>query len=124
MRRDVLKNAKGEYLMLGAISREPVVMPHFWTYFNKERARLGIKIRTLHQQNTRDKLVRVEMMKMRFLPKDITIPAVINIYGDRVVNLLWKEEYPICFMLINKDISDSYRKYFEILWKISKKSKD
>lgn len=119
MRRDVLKHAKGEHLLLGAISREPVVMPHFWTYFNKERIRLGIKMRILHQLNTREKPVRSEMIDIRFLPKEITIPTVINIYGDRVVSLLWKENYPVCFMLINKDIADAYRKYFEILWKIS-----
>ncbi|MBI4170575.1 MAG: helix-turn-helix domain-containing protein [Candidatus Aenigmarchaeota archaeon] len=119
MRRDVLKNAKGEHLMLGAISREPAVMPHFWKFFNRERMKHCIKMRVLHQQGTKEKPMKTELMEMRFLPKAITIPAVINIYGDRVVSLLWKEDYPICFMLINKDISDSYRKYFEILWKMS-----
>jgi sugar-specific transcriptional regulator TrmB len=119
MRRDVLKHAKNEHLMLGAISREPVVMPHFWTYFNKERIRRGIKLRILHQQNTKEKPMRGEMIDLRFLPKEIIIPAVINVYGDRVVSLLWKENYPICFMLINKDIADAYRKYFEILWNMS-----
>ena len=121
MRRDALKHAKDEHLMLGAISREPIVMPQFWVWFNRERVKRKIKLRVLHQQNTREKALSTGMLEMKFLPKDVTIPAVINIYGDRVVSLLWKENYPICFMLINKDISDSYRKYFEILWKISSK---
>jgi sugar-specific transcriptional regulator TrmB len=119
MRRDLLKHAKGEHLMLGAISREPVVMPHFWTYFNKERIKHGIKVRVLHQQNTKEKPMRGDMIELRFLPKGVVIPAVINIYGDRVVSLFWKENYPICFMIISKDIADAYRKYFELLWKMS-----
>lgn len=123
MRRDVLKNAKGEHLVLGAISRELIVMPHFWTYFNRERIKAGIKMRVLHQQNTKDKPMQGENIELRFLPKDITIPSVINIYGDRVVSLLWKENYPICFMLINSSIADAYRKYFEILWKTSSKKR-
>ncbi len=121
MRRDVLKHAKGEHLLLGAISREPVIMPQFWTWFNRERVKRKIKMRVLHQQNTKEKPLSAGDMEMKFLPKDITIPAVINIYGDRVVSLVWKDSNPICFMLINKDISDSYRKYFEVLWKISSK---
>ena len=121
MRRDVLKYAKGEHLMLGAISREPIIMPQFWVWLNRERVKRKIKLRVLHQQNTSEKALSSGMLEMKFLPKDVTIPAVINIYGDRVVSLLWKENYPICFMLINKDISDSYRKYFDILWNISRK---
>jgi sugar-specific transcriptional regulator TrmB len=121
MRRDVLKNAKGECLLLGAISKELVVMPHFWTQFNKERVSLGIKMRVLHQKNIKKKTMNGELVKLRFLPKDITIPTVINIYGDRVVSLLWKGDNPVCFMLINGDIADAYRKYFEILWNMSVK---
>lgn len=123
MRRDALKHAKGELLMLGAISREPAVMPIFWSYFNKERLKRGIKMRLLHQRNTNEKPVRTESYAVRFLPEEIKIPAVINVYGDRVVSLLWKGDYPICFMLINGEISDAYRKYFEILWKQASKSK-
>ena len=56
----------------------------------------------------------------RFLPKEIENPAVINVYGDKVVNLLWKNKYPLCFLLINKEIADSHRAYFNYLWKMSK----
>ena len=56
----------------------------------------------------------------RFLPDELESPAVINIFGDRVVNVLWKNDEPICFLLINKEIADSYRKYFDYLWKQAK----
>ena len=56
----------------------------------------------------------------KFLPKEIESPAIINIYGDRVANVLWKGNYALVFLLINKEIADSYRKYFDYLWKISK----
>ena len=56
----------------------------------------------------------------KFLPEELESPAIINIYGDRVVNVLWKKNYPLCFLLINKEISDSYKKYFDYLWKFAK----
>ena len=61
-----------------------------------------------------------KMLEIKFLPKEIENPSIINIYGDRVANVLWKGKYPICFLLINKEIADSYRNYFEWLWKLAK----
>ena len=121
MRRDVLKNAGGELLMLGAIYREPKAMPVFWNSFNKERIKREIRLKILYQQSAKMGKDAGKFLDQRFLPKDVSIPAVINVYGDRVINIVWKENYPICFMLINKSIADSYRKYFELLWKMSSK---
>ena len=125
MRRDVLRNAKGEHLLIGAISREDEVMPGFFEEWNKQRKKKKIHLRILHKESAKEKkMVKTKFMgryfETRFLPKQLESPAVINIYGDRVVNVLWKKDYPICFLLINKEISDSYRKYFDYLWKLHK----
>lgn len=118
MRRDILKHCSGELLLLGAISREDKAMPFFYNQWNKERIKRKIKIRILHKQKTGDTVVeRSRLMNIKFLPEEIANPVVINIYGDRVVSLIWKGDYPLCFMLINKDIADAYRRYFEYLWK-------
>ena len=126
MRRDVLRHSDGEHLLIGAISREDEVMPAFFKDWNKQRQKKKIRIKILHKQSAKEKVVsKKEIMgnffETKFLPEEIESPAVINIYGDRVVNVLWKDKTPLCFLLINKDIADSYRKYFNYLWKISKK---
>ena len=41
--------------------------------------------------------------------------------GRNIKNRIRLQKDPICFMLINQEIANSYRKYFEILWKISRK---
>jgi len=122
MRRDVLRNAKGEHLLIGAISREDEVIRGFFEEWNEQRQKKGIYIRILHKESAREKaMVKKEFMgkyfETRFLPEELESPAIINIYGDRVVNVLWKNNYPLCFLLINKEIADSHRKYFEYLWK-------
>jgi hypothetical protein len=45
----------------------------------------------------------------------------VNIYRDKVAIILWNEENPIAIVIKNKDISEGYKKYFEMTWKISKK---
>lgn len=126
MRNDIIKNSHGEHLLIGAISREDEVMPGFFKEWNKLRQKNKIKIRILHKESAREKaMTKKEFMgshfETRFLPEEIESPAVINIYGERVVNVLWKENNPLCFLLINKEIADSYREYFEHLWKIAKR---
>jgi len=122
MRRDVLKHSKGDLLLIGAISREDKVMPYFYSQWDKERIKKKIVMRLLHKRRTSDPLITISpKMDIRFLPEHIDNPVVINIYGDRVVSLIWKGNYPLCFMLINKDIAEAYRHYFEMLWKVSEK---
>lgn len=126
IRRDILRNSKGEHLLIGAISREDEVMPGFFKDWNKKRQKKKIKIRILHKESARRKAMAKRkfmgnLFETKFLPEELESPAVINIYGDRVVNVLWKKKYPLCFLLINKEIANSYRKYFNYLWKIAKR---
>lgn len=120
MRRDVLKQSGGELLLLGAISKEDKVMSFFYKQWDRERIQKGIKFRILHKRKSEGKLVKTtKNMEIRFLPRVIDNPVVVNIYSDRVVSLIWKGDYPLCFMLINKEIADAYRKYFELIWRLS-----
>ena len=122
MRRDLLQHTQGEHLMIGAIAREPRVMPVFFSWYTKQRILKKIKQRVLFQQTTDSPaFLQGKLFQSRYLPPEVAVPAVINIYGDRVVNVLWKGNYPLCFMLVNQDIADAYREYFEVLWKISAK---
>lgn len=125
MRRDVLRHAKKEHLLIGAISREDEVIHGFFENWNKQRQKKKIKLRILHKESARkkgmaDKKLMGQYFETRFLPEDLESPAVINIYGDRVVNVLWKKKKPLCFLLINEEIAESYRRYFNYLWKIAK----
>jgi len=124
MRRDVLKHARGEHLLIGAIGRENEVMPDFFTWWNKQRKAQGIAMRILHKESAKGKMMtKLEMSTSRFLPPEIDNPAVINVYGDRVVNVIWKDDYPIVFQMINQEIADAYRHYFELLWKMGEKKR-
>ena len=123
MRRDALRNSKGEILLIGAIAMEDEVIPGYFEEWNKERQKHKTNLKILYKESAKSKMLKNlmgKMLEMRFLPKEIENPSIINIYGDRVVNVLWKGKYPICFLLISKEIADSYRNYFEWLWKISK----
>jgi len=119
IRKDVLKQKQTIYL-IGAIGKEDRFLQYFFPNFNKLRIKEKIKWKILYDAEVRGKpITKLDLMEVKYLPKEYSSPAVINIYADRVVNVLWNEDNPICFMIINKEIADSYRKWFELMWKHS-----
>lgn len=51
----------------------------------------------------------------KVLPKELSGPNVIHIYGDKIANVLWVDP-PISFVIADKRIAQSCRRYFNFLW--------
>jgi len=119
IKKDVLKQKETLYL-IGAVGKEDK-LEYFFPGFDKLRVKSRIKWKILYDYEVKGKAITtLPLMETKFLPKEYSSPAVINIYADRVVNVLWNGDNPICFMIINKDIADSYRKWFDFMWKTAK----
>ena len=58
-------------------------------------------------------------LEYRFLPSEFVFPSTTAVYEDKVFIIMWSAQ-PIGILIRGKEISDSYRKFFEILWKSSK----
>ncbi len=113
---------KGEELIALGIPRE--FNRRFEPYFldwNRRRVNRGISMRVVYNADNREYgRVREKMRitKVRYLK--ITTPVMILILRDYVVTVN-PLGTPLCFLIRNKETSESYRKYFEILWKQGKK---
>ena len=120
IRKDILKQGK-DLCLIGAVGKEYEFTKYFFPNFDKLRVQKGIKWKILYDYEVKEKdIPKRKLFEYKFLPKEYSSPAVIDVYADRVVNVLWEGENPICFMLINQKIADSYRKWFEMMWKYSK----
>ncbi|MBU1199737.1 MAG: hypothetical protein KKF46_05625 [Nanoarchaeota archaeon] len=56
----------------------------------------------------------------KYLSEINIMPSTIAVYEDKVLNIVWGEE-PIAVLIISDKASESYRHYFNMLWKIAKK---
>lgn len=61
---------------------------------------------------------KIQLAKIRELPKKLS-PVSTNIYGDNVAIITWTRE-PIAILIKSKEIAQTYRTYFELLWKQAK----
>ncbi|MBS3141396.1 hypothetical protein J4405_04600 [Candidatus Woesearchaeota archaeon] len=57
--------------------------------------------------------------EVRYMPKNFVSPASIDIFEDYIYIFLW-EEKPFVFMIKNKRIAESFKTYFDFLWKLAK----
>jgi sugar-specific transcriptional regulator TrmB len=90
--------------------------PHFFTSWNKKRKEKGVVWHNLFRDEFRDKVKDLGMEKRKFLPPEFTNnTTVIGIFGDKVVNLLFLEEF-FAVVIENKELADSYRRYHKYLW--------
>jgi hypothetical protein len=65
-------------------------------------------------------LNKIPLTEARYLPKEFNSPVSTEICGDEVMFVLWKAS-PIIVHIKSREIASFYKKYFEILWGISKK---
>jgi len=93
-------------------------MPRYWIAFNKRRLKAGSKWKQLAIEELRaSPMIKEKLIETKFLPKELTGPPnVIWIYGNKIVNILWIN-MPIAFVVNNREIAESYRKYFNFLWR-------
>ncbi|MFC1696917.1 TrmB family transcriptional regulator [Nanoarchaeota archaeon] len=58
--------------------------------------------------------------KIKHVSRNLNLPSTICIFDDKVLNITWKPDL-IGFLVVNENVANSYRKWFEELWRYEKK---
>ena len=112
----------GEQLVIG-ISDTGSGMGEFIRRWEEKRVRGGIRKRVLVSNTSKEWLSYYGMQKLvdiRTISNSLYINMSINIYGSKVVLILWARE-PTYILIEGKEISKNFRSYFEMLWRKSQR---
>ena len=92
--------------------------PDYWKWYKKERIRRKQAWHDLVDEGSleTDDLRGEPYYECRILPPKLKSPHVICITKDRVANILWAGKNTTIFVFESKEIVDSYKKYFRMLW--------
>ncbi|MBI5148261.1 hypothetical protein HZA33_01125 [Candidatus Pacearchaeota archaeon] len=113
--QDQLEKNK-EVLILGASQSAFEVLPFYFNWYDKTRIKEKIKVKIITSEKLNKK---IPLSEIKYLPKEYANPLAINIYKDKVAIILWKKD-PLAIIIKNSEIAGSYRKYFELMWKIAR----
>ncbi|MBN2567419.1 TrmB family transcriptional regulator [Candidatus Woesearchaeota archaeon] len=112
----------GEPIVVYGVPKEALtMMESFIIHYHKRRIAKGIEMRHIYNEDARlriDYLNSLPYTGAKYLPGEYDSPVATNVCGDHTVLILWKKD-PLVIHIENAEIAASYRKYFELLWRIA-----
>jgi sugar-specific transcriptional regulator TrmB len=93
----------------------------FATMFHKKRIAKKINMKHLYDADARDRIMYLNTLphtEAAFIQHEYASPATTTIYGEKVAFYIWSDP-PVSILIESKRMAEQYRKYFEILWKMS-----
>ena len=109
-----------EYVAFGSSIKFLEAMKDDFLLFQKRKKELKIKSRVILSEKVRNKdEIKKSYGKYKFIEDRYASPISTYVYGDNVTTIVWCE-VPIATIIDNKEVADSFRNYFEIIWKSAK----
>ncbi len=114
---DVLKEKK-PWFVFGATGKFKELFQAYFIHFHERRAKLKIMLKIIFNNEVREQKREEELKlcQIKYLPDSYISPSTTFIYGDKVAVINWSSE-PMAFLMRSKQVADSYKSFFDILWK-------
>jgi HTH-type transcriptional regulator, sugar sensing transcriptional regulator len=109
---DVLREGK-DISAWGPTSKWKDYVPIAIEKYLNERKKLGFKARMLTSKDSN--ILDFPLNEYKYLSKEFSSPATTFLYGNKTCMVLWLET-AISILIENKELSDSFRSYFEMMW--------
>ncbi|MCK4589979.1 MAG: hypothetical protein KAT77_06045 [Nanoarchaeota archaeon] len=114
---DILKEKK-PWFVFGATGKFKELFHAYFIHFHERRAKSKIPLKIIFNDEVRKQKREKELKlcKIKYLPNSYISPSTTFIYGDRVAIINWSSD-PMAFLMRSKQVADSYKSFFDILWK-------
>jgi predicted transcriptional regulator len=109
-------------LVYGIPKNAPEMMKNFIGHFHEIRIGKKIVMKHIYNFNAMERINYLNTLaftEARYLPQQYYSTVSTNICGDEVALVLWNEN-PIIIKIKNRQVAESYRRYFEVLWQGAK----
>jgi len=114
---DILKEGK-PWFVFGASGRFKELFNVYFIHFHDRRAKSKIPLKIIFNEEVREQKREEELKlcQIRYLPNSYISPSTTYVYGDKIAIINWSAD-PIALVMRCKQVADSYKSFFEILWK-------
>lgn len=113
---------KETFYALGAQGNFQKYLKDYHRYWHMEIFRRKIPMIMIYAEKCRELRTKVEPLpgaKIRFIDKLYDGPSTTHFYGDTVLILTWSEQ-PLVIKIKNRHLAESYKQFFNIIWKMAK----
>jgi len=113
---DILKYK--EYNVFGSSGKLKESLGPYFKLFQKRVKENKLKVRLIAGEKVRNTDI-VRHAETRYLPNEYITLISTLVYGNKVAIISWTN-VPVGFLIEDKETANSYRKYFEFMWKSAK----
>ncbi len=122
---DILKQ-KQEWNAYNVPGKGPDILSDWIHMYEKQRQKSKIPLNVLVVETKQGlkrakEFLKMKYTKVRYLGKNYESPASNYVYGDRLGIVFWYKEFPFAIRIIDQNLANSYKKYFDEMWKIAEK---
>ena len=110
-------NSKSEILDFGAEYKIKEYLKYYYPKWDKIRVKNKVKMRII--ANIKIKPVKIRLTEIKYVPKEFTSSVSTYIYDNKVALVMWVEN-TVGIIIEHEKVAESYKNYFEYLWKMSK----
>lgn len=115
--KDIIRTRK-DYVVLGEDGTFQNISKTLFEQYIRQVNKKKIKERILAKEGV--KIKKGKYSKVKYLPKKFNLPTITTIYGNKVAIVIFQEPYYI-ILIKSKDLADTYKAFFENLWKVAKR---
>ena len=110
-----------EYYVLGANwGQQKQEVFDFFVDLHKKRQAKKVKANLLFSSGTEDLVEKYKgnykLANIKYLPQGIYSGIQINLYKNKVIFIVWREEEPIVFEIEDEKVYQVFKSYFDVLW--------
>jgi len=121
---DILK-VKKEWLAFGSSGKGQEVLSFYAEHWEKEREKLKIPLRGILDSsesgiNRGKDIAKRKYTQIKHVYEEYSNPSSTWIYGNRLALVIWSKEHSFAIRITSREITDNFRKHFEVLWKNAK----
>jgi len=111
----------GEYFAFASKGKFKEILEEYFDQFQNRKKLKKIIAKILIDESSRGSQYTQSIYgDIKFLPEEYNYPAATFVYGDKVAFFVFTE-YPTAFLIESKELVDSFKSYFNLLWKLAKK---
>lgn len=106
-----------EYSAFGSSGKFMEIMEHDYIMFQKRKHKLKIAAKIIVSNSSKNKeFIKTAYAKFKFLDEEDIGPTTTLIYGDSIAIIIW-DLIPMGIVIKSKYVNNSYKKYFNYLWR-------
>lgn len=120
---DIAKRGEEVNIIGAGTGKKEEKLELFYTRYGRIAFRKGLKIKTIFNENARDYIKKIEKNIEKTYNKKFLFeytPTEMLIFMDLTAIIIRRDE-PIVVLIKDKETADSFKKYFEELWKLARR---